>query len=292
LQETKIQSDKEDFYRYHIPNYTGYFSSSIEKKGYSGTAAFILNETAGGPSVKKVYFGMPALHTNSENIEGQQVISTASNPFPPKKEEIKTPEVIEVKKEGEKIKKKRVGNKLFPSKSRYNNQYSNEGRILTIELDNFYVVNTYVPNSGDKLQRLSFRVENWDKDMSAYIDHLQRKKPVIWLGDLNVAHLDVDVWNPTTRGRSPCWTDEERSSFSTMLSKHNFIDSFRHYHPSPEKAFSQWSYRTNGRDQNRGMRLDYVLVDDKLKHLLKDGYIADNIYGSDHCPVAVIIKKE
>ena len=166
-------------------------------------------------------------------------------------------------------------------------QHDHEGRVITLEMDNFFLVNAYVPNSQDGLKRLDYRM-TWEDDFRNYLLELDKKKPVILCGDLNVAHKEIDLKNPKSNKRNPGFTDEERGKFSEMLES-GFVDSFRYFYPDLEGVYSWWSYRFSARAKNAGWRIDYFVVSEKLKEKMKDAKIHNEIFGSDHCPVELEI---
>ncbi len=168
----------------------------------------------------------------------------------------------------------------------YNCKYDDEGRVLTLEFDNFYYVACYVPNSGDGLKRLEFRLE-FEKDLVHYLNHLNKCKAVIYAGDLNVAHKEIDIKNPKTNERNAGFTIEERNAFSELLSN-GYIDTFRYYNPNTVK-YSWWSYRFNARINNAGWRIDYVIVSKEIIDKIVHTFILNEITGSDHCPVGIEI---
>ena len=162
-----------------------------------------------------------------------------------------------------------------------------EGRIITAEFDEFYLVNCYTPNSQRELKRLSYRME-WDDTFRAYLTKLNEKKPVIACGDLNVAHEAIDLKNPSSNRKNAGFTDEERAKFTELLGA-GFTDSFRHFYPDKTGAYSWWSYMGNARANNSGWRIDYFVVSDTLKDKLISAAIYPEIIGSDHCPVELIV---
>ena len=166
-------------------------------------------------------------------------------------------------------------------------EHDHEGRVITAEYPSFYIVTVYVPNSQDELKRLSYRME-WEDAFLSYILSLEKEKPVIYCGDLNVAHEEIDLKNPKTNHRNAGFTDEEREKLSRTLSK-GFIDSFRYFYPDKKDIYSWWSYRFHAREKNAGWRIDYFIVSEKLKNNMKDALIYTDIEGSDHCPVGLII---
>lgn len=166
-------------------------------------------------------------------------------------------------------------------------QHDEEGRLITLEMDKFYFITVYVPNSQNELKRLSYRME-WEKDFRDYVSGLAEKKPVIICGDMNVAHNDIDIKNPATNHHNPGFTDEEREKMTELLAA-GFTDSFRYLYPDKKDTYSWWSYRFNSRERNAGWRIDYFLVSDKIKDKIQDSKILSDIYGSDHCPVELDI---
>lgn len=158
-----------------------------------------------------------------------------------------------------------------------------EGRVITAEYEDFYVVNVYTPNAKPDLARLEYRVE-WEQDIREYLMRLDAKKPVILCGDLNVAHKEIDLKNPKSNKKSPGFTDEERREITNLLDA-GFIDTYRYFNPDKEGMYSWWSYRFGARENNAGWRIDYFIVSEKLKDRLKCADIHMDIMGSDHCPV-------
>ena len=163
----------------------------------------------------------------------------------------------------------------------------NEGRVITCEYENFFFVNCYVPNSKRELERLDYRME-WEDQMREYLISLDKVKPVIYCGDLNVAHKEIDLKNPNTNHRSAGFTDEEREKMTNLLDA-GFIDTFRYINPDLTDAYSWWSYMFRSREKNVGWRIDYVIVSDRIKDKIKDVKIYSEILGSDHCPVGLDI---
>ncbi len=162
-------------------------------------------------------------------------------------------------------------------------EHNHEGRVITLELEQFYLVTVYTPNSQDELARLDYRMQ-WEDDFRAYLLELDRKKPVIVCGDLNVAHQEIDLKNPKTNRRNAGFTDEEREKMTTLLQS-GFTDSFRYFYPNVTGIYSWWSYRFKAREKNAGWRIDYFLVSDRLQPKLQDAKIHTEVFGSDHCPV-------
>ena len=166
-------------------------------------------------------------------------------------------------------------------------EHDKEGRVITLEYDNFYLITCYTPNSQTELARLSYRMD-WEDAFLAYVDGLKEKKPVIFCGDLNVAHKEIDLKNPKTNRKNAGFTDEEREKFSVILS-HGYIDTFRYFYPEQEQIYSWWSYRFKAREKNAGWRIDYFIVSEDLKDKLVDAKIHTEVMGSDHCPVELDI---
>lgn len=166
-------------------------------------------------------------------------------------------------------------------------EHDHEGRVITLEMPEFYLVTVYTPNSQDGLRRLSYRME-WEEAFRAYLLRLDAVKPVVVCGDLNVAHKEIDLKNPKSNRQNAGFTDEEREKFSTLLAA-GFVDTFRHFYPSQEGAYSWWSYRFSAREKNAGWRIDYFLTSERLSGALQGACIHPEIYGSDHCPVEVTI---
>lgn len=166
-------------------------------------------------------------------------------------------------------------------------EHDSEGRAITLEYPQFYLVNLYVPNSQEGLVRLDYRM-CWEDALRAYVCELDTKKPVIICGDLNVAHQEIDLKNPKTNRGSAGFSDEERAKFGELLAA-GFVDSFRFLHPNEEGAYSWWSYRFRARQNNAGWRIDYFLVSERLREQIKAAYILPQVMGSDHCPVCLEI---
>lgn len=167
-------------------------------------------------------------------------------------------------------------------------EHDTEGRVITLEYDNFYFLTVYTPNSGSELKRLDYRM-SWDKDFRNYVESLNKTKGVIICGDLNVAHTEIDLKNPKTNTKNAGFTLEERESFAKLLDD-NFVDTFRYFYPDLTGAYSWWSYRFNARKNNAGWRIDYFLVSKNLIPYLEDAAILNDIMGSDHCPVQLTTK--
>ena len=167
-------------------------------------------------------------------------------------------------------------------------EHDKEGRVITAEFEDYYVLTCYTPNSQNELARLDYRM-TWEDAFLDYIKGLSAKKPLIYCGDLNVAFAEIDLKNPKTNTRNPGFTIEERNKFTNLLDS-GFIDTFRYFYPDKEFAYSWWSYRGNARKNNTGWRIDYFCVSDSLKDRIIDAEIQSHIEGSDHCPVVLYIK--
>lgn len=166
--------------------------------------------------------------------------------------------------------------------------HDQEGRLITAEFPDYYLCTVYTPNSQDGLKRLVYR-QSWERDFLTYLQELRRVKPVIICGDLNVAHREIDLKNPAANRKNPGFTDEERAEFQTLLDA-GFVDTFRYFHPEKPEEYSWWSYRFNARSRNAGWRIDYFLVSNELTDRLQSASIHQEIFGSDHCPVELILK--
>ncbi|XP_021724212.1 DNA-(apurinic or apyrimidinic site) lyase, chloroplastic-like [Chenopodium quinoa] len=167
--------------------------------------------------------------------------------------------------------------------------HDTEGRVVTVEFDSYYLLCVYVPNSGDGLKRLSYRITEWDPSLSQYVKELEKSKPVILTGDLNCAHQEIDIYNPAGNKRSAGFTIEERESFEKNFLSQGFVDTFRNQHPNVV-GYTYWGYRHGGRKTNRGWRLDYFLVSGSIADRVHDSYILPDVNGSDHCPIGLVIK--
>lgn len=167
-------------------------------------------------------------------------------------------------------------------------EHDHEGRVITLEFEEFYFVTVYTPNSQDELKRLDYRMK-WENDFLAYLKQLEQDKPVIFCGDLNVAHTEIDLKNPKTNRKNAGFTDEERNKLTELLQA-GFMDTFRYFYPDLEGAYSWWSYRFQARAKNAGWRIDYFIVSECLKEKLQDAKIHKDVFGSDHCPVELDIE--
>ena len=167
-------------------------------------------------------------------------------------------------------------------------EHDHEGRVITLEFDDFYMVTVYTPNSQDELRRLEYRMK-WEDDFREYLLKLNHEKPVIVTGDMNVAHREIDLKNPKTNRRNAGFTDEERGKMTELLDS-GFIDTFRYFYPDTEGIYSWWSYRFKAREKNAGWRIDYFLVSKDMESRLRDAKIHTEVLGSDHCPVELEIQ--
>ncbi|MGN1310601.1 MAG: exodeoxyribonuclease III [Clostridia bacterium] len=166
-------------------------------------------------------------------------------------------------------------------------EHDKEGRVITLEFEEFYLVNCYTPNSGRELARLNYRME-WEDTFRNYLNKLDKTKPVILCGDLNVAHKEIDLKNPKTNRKNAGFTDEERGKMTCLLDS-GFTDTFRKIYPDKENAYTWWSYMGHAREKNVGWRIDYFIVSDRFAEKIKDAFILPEIMGSDHCPVGLEI---
>jgi exodeoxyribonuclease-3 len=193
------------------------------------------------------------------------------------------------------VKKGYSGTAIFTLKEPLSVQYDidapghdTEGRAITLEYDDFYIINQYAPNAQDGLARIDYRME-WEDAFRNYAKKLDEKKPVIICGDLNVAHQEIDLKNPKTNRKNAGFSDQERAKFTELLAS-GFTDTFRHLYPDLEGAYTWWSYRFNARANNAGWRIDYFLVSHRIKHIVNDVILRNDVYGSDHCPVVMHIE--
>lgn len=167
-------------------------------------------------------------------------------------------------------------------------EHDKEGRVITLELDKFYLVNVYTPNSKRELERLDYRM-NWENDFRSYLLKLNEHKPVVMCGDLNVAHKEIDLKNPKTNRKNAGFTDEERNKMTELIEA-GFIDTFRYFYPDKEEAYSWWSNFAKARERNIGWRIDYFITSKSFEDQLKDAFICPEYMGSDHCPVGLVTK--
>lgn len=166
-------------------------------------------------------------------------------------------------------------------------EHDHEGRVITLEFSDFYFITVYTPNAQDGLKRLDYRMQ-WEDDFLSYIKKLDETKPVIYCGDLNVAHKEIDLKNPKTNRKNPGFTDEERGKMTAVLDS-GFTDTFRYLYPDKEQIYSWWSYRFKAREKNAGWRIDYFICSERLNDKINDAIIHCDIFGSDHCPVELDI---
>ena len=166
-------------------------------------------------------------------------------------------------------------------------EHDHEGRVITLEMDNFYLVTVYTPNSQEELKRLDYRMK-WEDDFKSFLKRLEEKKPVVVCGDMNVAHQEIDLKNPKTNRRNAGFTDEERAKMTDLLNS-GFTDTFRFFNPDLKDAYSWWSYRFRAREKNTGWRIDYFLTSKSLDDKLAGASIHSEIFGSDHCPVELVL---
>lgn len=167
-------------------------------------------------------------------------------------------------------------------------EHDKEGRVITLEFEDFYVVVVYTPNSKRELARLDYRM-TWEDDFREHLKELDKSKPVIVCGDMNVAHKEIDLKNPKTNRQNPGFTDEERSKFTELMNS-SFVDTYRYFNPDKENAYTWWSYRAKAREKNIGWRIDYFCVSEKLSNRLVSADIHAHVYGSDHCPIELVIE--
>ena len=167
-------------------------------------------------------------------------------------------------------------------------EHDKEGRVITLEFEDFYLVNSYTPNSKRELERLDYRMI-WEDEMRRYLSKLDKIKPVIYCGDFNVAHKEIDLKNPKTNHRNAGFTDEERNKMTQLLEA-GFTDTFRYLYPEKENSYTWWSYMFHAREKNVGWRIDYFIVSKKIEEKIQESTIYDDIMGSDHCPVGITIK--
>jgi exodeoxyribonuclease III len=318
LQETKIQDSNIGNYTDLLPGYEPIFSCSTVKKGYSGTCVLVKKNRLTFPvAPSSVSVAAPS---GTEKKKSQQ--SKLSSFFGASKAAavsenapITVAATVRINDSVETVATITSVTKDLPYFNKNGNEESTgdgdvdrgvvcpgEGRVITVETDGFYLINAYVPNSGEGLKRLDYRIHDWDPALRAYLYHLHNKKPVIFTGDMNVGHLDIDIHNPTARHivKQAGLTPQERASFTELLSG-PLKDAFRYFYPSARGQFTYWSQRTFARPVNRGLRLDYFLCSVSLLETqdnahndqwrAHDCYILqdDTIGCSDHCPVALVL---
>lgn len=280
LQETKLQDMHLDDKKLQIrdtvlqPDYDAYYSCSTAKKGYSGTAVFVKKRN--GVKGKK--------QATLDNFFGTKKS---------KKEEKKDEKVADTDASLDDD----FAANLMPTDVSYKmgvEAHDQEGRLVIADFPQFSIINCYVPNSGQKLERLDYRTEQWDKDLLNFVQTEKSKTPCIWLGDLNVAHTNLEVWNDGAKhlAKQAGVTDQERQSFQDQLDTSGFKDAFRALHPTAKGCYSYWSQRAGNREPNKGLRLDYFccapsLFEDSSPVVARDSYVLYDVYGSDHCPVVL-----
>jgi exodeoxyribonuclease III len=271
LQETKLQDIHLEDTKLQIldtllqPDFDAYYSCSKAKKGYSGTAVFIRRH-----DVKNT----KAASTLDKFFVTSKKAELKATP----KSELLPPDMVA---------------KLIPLNVSYTigvDSHDQEGRIVVVDFPQFSLINCYVPNSGQKLERLKYRTEEWDKDFLKFVT--SKDKPTIWLGDLNVAHTNLEVWNDGAKhlATQAGVTKEERESFQHQLDSSGFVDAFRRLHPNAEGCYTYWSQRAGNRLPNKGLRLDYFccapsFFDDESLVVARDSYMLYDVLGSDHCPI-------
>ena len=305
LQETKLQESHLDDPKLqiggkllHDEGYDAYYSCSTAKKGYAGTAVFVKRrqdqqepqeqqqqqqqsqekkqttmQSFFGSKSKKSKKSTPAKKDSDSNKERDPLPSSSTSTSLPVAASVLVPENVSYG-----IKKK---------------DHDQEGRTITVDFPLFSMTNVYVPNSGQKLERLDYRTEQWDKDFLAYHQAKAETKPTFWVGDLNVAHTHLEVWNDGAKhlAKQAGVTVQERESFQSMLDA-GFVDAFRKLHPEAKGCYTYWSQRAGNRGPNKGLRLDYFvcdpsLFDDTKQVIVRDSYILYDVLGSDHCPVVM-----
>jgi exodeoxyribonuclease III len=280
LQETKLQETHLDDTKLQIratvlqPDYDAYYSCSTAKKGYSGTAVFV--KKRGG-------------------VKGKKQQATLDSFFGAKKGK----KMSEEKKDDADtdVDDAAFTTNLVPTDVSYKmgvEAHDQEGRLVIADFPLFSIINCYVPNSGQKLERLDYRTEQWDKDLLNFVQTTKSDTPCIWLGDLNVAHTNLEVWNDGAKhlAKQAGVTVQERDSFQNQLDTSGFKDAFRALHPTARGCYSYWSQRAGNREPNKGLRLDYFicapeLFDDSKKVVARDSYALYDVFGSDHCPVVL-----
>ena len=295
LQETKLQDGHledpklklTEYFEEKLGDYDGYWSYSLEKKGYSGTAMFIRKrrggsqvETGEGSKKGKKQATLGAFFGSSKTEGGKTDSTTAKEGDCNSTGDIPLAHLHPIKVDTE------LG---LPA-------HDGEGRAIIAEFPLFYLTNVYVPNSGQKLDRLGYRTEQWDTDFLEKMQQLEGNKPIIWLGDLNVAHNEKDTWNEGAKHliKSAGTTPQERASFDRQLSA-GYVDAFRHLHPEGRGHYSYWSQRAGNREPNKGLRLDYFVCSRELmedgdgkKARVRDSYMVPDELGSDHCPIVLV----
>lgn len=295
LQETKLQVENledpklklKEYFSEKMEGYDAHFSCSVEKKGYSGTAMFIRKHGGGGEEEGKKGKKQATLGAFFAKKGGEEskANDATANDFG-----VKSTGDVQVAH----LQPIDVATELGMS------AHDGEGRTITAEFPLFYLTNVYVPNSGQKLERLGYRTNSWDKDFLTKMQQLEKDgdKPIIWVGDLNVAFDEKDTWNEGAKhlAKSAGTTAEERASFAEQLGA-GYIDAFRHLHPEGRGHYSYWSQRAGNREPNKGLRLDYFVCSkgimgdgDGTKAIVRDSYMVPDQLGSDHCPIVLEIE--
>jgi exodeoxyribonuclease III len=279
LQETKLQEDNledkklgiKEYFEEKLGEYEMHFSCSTVKKGYSGTAMFVRRYAGDGEKKGKKQATLGAFFGKSENKRSEGDKSNKDIP-------ISNLHPVTITKE--------LG---LPA-------HDGEGRTITATFPLFHLTNAYVPNSGQKLDRLSYRTTSWDNDFVSKMQSLEKDRPIIWCGDLNVAYDEKDTWNEGAKhlAKSAGTTPEERESFAKQLS-HGYVDAFRALHPEGRGHYSYWSQRAGNREPNKGLRLDYFICSKELmeekeerKAVVRDSFMVHDQLGSDHCPIVLV----
>eukprot|EP00730_Choanoeca_flexa_P014418 TRINITY_DN6302_c0_g1_i1.p1 TRINITY_DN6302_c0_g1~~TRINITY_DN6302_c0_g1_i1.p1 ORF type:complete len:445 (+),score=71.76 TRINITY_DN6302_c0_g1_i1:72-1337(+) len=307
LQETKLQEGHVADFVNLIPGYTSFYTCSTAKKGYSGSAVFIRGNHShlskpipprlakGKSSSSSIMDAFKKRKTSfkTANEPGVEDLVGSAEEATPGKESMDAEmddtdtQVKGAEEQGFKVRSVEYGIGK--------QEHDQEGRSITVELDQVYVVALYVPNSGQTLQRLDYRLQQWEPALLEYLQGLEKTKPVVMVGDLNVAHLDADIynWNAKHIKKSAGCTPQERQAFTDFLEQ-GFVDSFRHLYPDAKGAFTYWSTRKNNRPESKGLRLDYAIMSKALTEpsnavRLLDSYQLPEVYGSDHCPIGVVL---
>jgi len=313
LQETKLQSNAVNDFIDVLPDYKSFWHCSTVKKGYSGTAVFIrkdieINAPNGflsSNSIKsevndKAVVGKAKKQSKLSSMWAKKETNDVEKPQDPNESSSSTSNLK--KREGIKVEKI-----SYDFEDEGPNPFTGEGRTITVEFDKFFFVCCYVPNSGEGLVRLDYRVNEWDPHVRSYLQALSARKPIIFGGDMNVGHLDADIHNPTAKhiSKQAGLTPRERESFSQLLATpsngHSFVDAFRFFHPDAKGQFTYWSQRTFARKDNRGLRLDYFICSgDLFPHSsggeggpqVVDSFIVheDTVGCSDHCPIMLTLR--
>lgn len=257
LQETKMQPEQmvKEF-----PGYLQFWNSAV-KKGYSGTAIFT--------KIRPISVAF--------NFEEAKDISELEQEQKDRKN------IVDEEKEKEKKDSTIIQDLYYDVKEKNRGKYDDEGRVITLEFDEFYLVTVYTPNAKRGLERIDYRME-WEEEFRKYLKGLDEKKPVVICGDLNVAHEEIDLKNPKSNVGNAGFSNEEREKMTQLLGS-GFVDTFRYFYPELADSYTWWSYMFHARDKNVGWRIDYFLVSERIKEKIKDSKIHAHVMGSDHCPV-------